>query len=219
MDAEFWRQRWVEQNIHFHKDSLNQRLERHVCRLSLEAGDRVFVPLCGKSLDVMWLSQQGHRVVGIELSDIAVRDFFVEQALESMVVQHPQFDEHRFGDSVIYCGDFFDLNPEYLTDTVAVYDRAALIALPPPMRRRYVEHLRVLFPHGVRTLLVTLDYDQGEMSGPPFSVPESEVRELYQAHYAIETLETEEVLAEHERFAQKGLTGLFENVYLLEPRG
>jgi thiopurine S-methyltransferase len=114
----------------------------------------------------------------------------------------------------LYCGDYFELDAEKLASITAVYDRAALIALPPPMRKRYVEHLRACLPGGWQLLLITLDYQQQERAGPPFSVPDAEVKALFEG-CKIAILQEEEVLDQHAVFKQEGMTELVERVYLI----
>ncbi len=214
MQADFWQARWSRNEIGFHLDEVNPYLRRHWPALRVEKGAQVLVPLCGKSLDIDWLAANGLRVIGVELAERAVQDFFAERGLEAQVEQRGAFSVHRHGDVELWCGDFFALSAEDVADCVAVYDRAALIALPPPMRRAYVEHLERILPSRCEGLLITLDYDQAQMSGPPFAVADAEVRQLY-AGWQIDTLESLDVLGENWRFLQRGLTRLEENVYRL----
>lgn len=166
MNAEFWRARWQERKIGFHEGKPNEFLTRHVAHLA--NAKRVLVPLCGKTEDLAYLAAQGHEVVGVELVEDAVREFFAEHGITPTI----EGNVYRAGAITIISGDFFATNAG---EVDAIYDRAAMIALPPDMRPRYVRHLPVV----PRILLVTVEYPEEAMSGPPFSVPEAEVRSLY----------------------------------------
>lgn len=219
MLLEHWHERWQRNEIGFHQDTVNPYLECYWPQLALGAGEPVFVPLCGKSLDMRWLHDQGHPVVGVEISPIAVRDFFSEQGIQSRHAQAGPFQAWD-GDGIrILCGDFFELTPEHVAGCRGVYDRASLIALPEEDRRRYADHLVRLVHLRARVLLVTLDYPDGEMTGPPFAVSEQEVRGLYEQYFDIRLLASTPVLDENPRFRDRGLTRLEEAAYLLTRRG
>lgn len=177
MEADFWRSRWQEGRIGFHQTEVNSLLKAHWPTLPNQS--TVFVPLCGKSLDMLWLASQGHRVIGIELSEIAAQDFFAEQNVEPDVEPHGSFISYRANNITILCGDFFDLTAADLKDVVAVFDRAALIALPKDMRQRYTKHLKTLLSDGCQLLLVGIEYDASSLSGPPFNVSWAEVSSLF----------------------------------------
>lgn len=178
MDHDFWHERWEEGRIGFHEGRPNALLVRHLERLRLSAGDTVFVPLCGMAEDLTWLRQQGYRVTGIDLSPKAVEEVFSREGLAPEVTQVDGLTRYAHGEMVLFAGDVFALTTAALGPVDAVFDRAALVALPPDMRPRYVRHILALggaAPH----LLVTFDYDQSRMDGPPFSVPAEEVERLY----------------------------------------
>jgi thiopurine S-methyltransferase len=214
MEPSFWLQRWVENLIGFHQDKVNPWLEKYFDTLHLVPGDTVFVPLCGKSLDMTWLHQRGINVLGVELSAVAAEAFFQEAGRTVRATPDGLFVSYRDGGMEILCGDFFDLAPEQLGHVRAVYDRAALIALPPAMRERYVAHLRALLPRGTRGLLVTMEYAEGEMQGPPFSVSTAEVERLFADGFGIEALEDADLLGASPRFRDRGLSSLREKIYL-----
>ena len=214
MDADFWRERWQLGQTGFHKSRANPLLLRFWDNLALSSDESVLVPLCGKSLDMIWLREQGHPVLGVELSRLALEEFIVEQSLECTWQSQGDFAVAQCGALALYCGDYFELDAEKLASITAVYDRAALIALPPPMRKRYVEHLRACLPGGWQLLLITLDYQQQERAGPPFSVPDAEVKALFEG-CKIAMLQEEEVLDQHAVFKQEGMTALVERVYLI----
>ncbi|MGD8785606.1 MAG: thiopurine S-methyltransferase [Thioalkalispiraceae bacterium] len=217
MEPEFWQQRWQDNKIGFHLDEVNSYLIKHWQSLGIEPGARVLVPLCGKSVDLCWLSKQGYRVEGVEISKLAIEQFFTEQGLPIEQEESDGWLAYRSGSIRIWCGDFFKLNSQQLGPVDAIYDRAALIALPHLMRSTYVRKLLELA--GVAPqLLITLEYDQSQMSGPPFAVSRQEVNELYQSSYGEVSgpVEKIDVLPSHEHFAQRGVTALSECVYLLQ---
>lgn len=215
MHAGFWQARWSRSEIGFHLAEVNPYLQRYWPGLGLATGARVLVPLCGKSLDLAWLAGQGFQVTGVELAQRAVEDFFTEHGLEPVVSEEGPFRLYRAGSVEIYCGDFFALTEQQLSDCTALYDRAALIALPPPMRERYVAHLTQVLPAGCQGLLVTLDYDQAQMDGPPFAVTDDEVQRLFAQRWQVSNLVCADVLGENWKFLQRGLERLDERVYRL----
>lgn len=218
MDADFWHERWAKNEIGFHRSEHHPSLIRFWPMLGLPAGSPVFVPLCGKSRDLLWLRAAGHEVIGVELSPLAVDSFFAENHLAATVEREGAFATYRGGGFTLYCGDFFALEPAMLAGVAAVYDRAALVALPPVLRRDYAAHLvRLLLP-GTQTLLVSFEYPQEEMSGPPFSVSEDEIRALFAPVTAIEHLATSDILAQEERFRKRGLSRLVEKTFRLTQR-
>jgi thiopurine S-methyltransferase len=219
MQPEFWHQRWQRGEIGWHLAEINVHLQEHWSLLSVGAGDRVLVPLCGKTLDLLWLAGQGHHVLGVELSPIAVEALFGDSGLTPEVIEEPPFRRYRLDEIEVLCGDFFDLDPAHLGQVAAVYDRASLIALPPELRPRYVEHLVGLIRPETRCLLITLEYDQAQMAGPPFAVREAEVRSLFGGRYDIRRLAGLDVLAENPSLRSRGLTSLLEQVYALHPLG
>ncbi|MBA1274696.1 thiopurine S-methyltransferase [Stutzerimonas azotifigens] len=217
MQAEFWQARWAQQQIGFHLDRVNPYLLSHWPGLQVPQGSRVLVPLCGKSLDLAWLAGQGFAVMGVELARTAVDAFFEEHRLTPSVRRQGAFDIFQAGSIEIWCGDFFDLGAEDLADCRAYYDRAALIALPADMRRRYAAILTQCLPHGTQGLLVTLDYDQQQIDGPPFAVPDAEVYALLR-EWQPERLAQADVLAENRKFHQRGVPWLRESVFRLLKR-
>lgn len=213
MHAEFWQARWAQGEIGFHLPEVNPCLQRHWPALVLPSQARVLLPLCGKSLDIAWLASQGHRVVGVELAQKAVEEFFREHGLQPQISEEGAFLVYRAGAVEIFCGDFFAMTAQQLGDCQAFYDRAALIALPDEMRTRYAGHLSTILPDACRGLLVTLDYEEGQMQGPPFAVTDNEVQHLFAGTWRIEPLECGDAL--DEKFRQRGLQRLDERVYRL----
>ncbi|AZE71976.1 Thiopurine S-methyltransferase [Pseudomonas synxantha] len=215
MDAKFWQERWATNQIGFHQVEVNPYLQQHWSTLGLAAGSKVFVPLCGKSLDMMWLAERGHRVMGVEVSEQAVEAFFSEQALTPQIDQRGVFKVYHKGLIEVWCGDFFALDAGAVADCKALYDRAALIAMPQQMRPQYTEHLNRLLARGCEGLLIAVDYDQAQRAGPPFSVPDEEVRSLLGSHWSVVTLQERDILGESRKFMADGVTRLEERVYRL----
>ncbi|MBI5637237.1 MAG: thiopurine S-methyltransferase [Nitrospinae bacterium] len=220
MEPDFWHQRWQENQIGFHQETINAHLQAFWPGLGVPPGAAVFVPLCGKSFDMLWLRAQGHHVIGVELSGLAVNGFFSENRLQPTVAHEPGFKKYSADGVTIYCGDFFALTAAHLAAAGAMYDRASLIALPPAMRERYTDAIMEKLPTAARVALVTVEYDQGRMSGPPFAVAEDEVARLYSPRFKIAKLcEVEMTGEELEPFRKRGLTAMREKVYCLEGKG
>jgi thiopurine S-methyltransferase len=215
VQPEFWQHRWRTAQIGFHQATVDRRLEAYWPTLNLPADSGVFVPLCGKSLDLLWLRDRGHRVVGIELSSLAVEGFCMEHGVPAM--RHPRGDLDAFEADrlTLIRGDFFKLTPDVLGTVAAVYDRASLIALPPEVRSAYVEHITALTQPGTQTLLIAVEYPQAQMNGPPFSVLRSDIDLLYEDHHSIELLGQEDILERESRYKARGLTELREVCYRL----
>lgn len=218
MQPDFWHERWREGRIGFHQDQPTPLLLKHWPTLGVAPGAKVFVPLAGKSLDLAWFASQGYRVLGVELSQLAIEQFFTEHGLQPTRRTSPYGIHFEAGNIELVCGDAFGLDAEVLADCDAVYDRAALIALPPALRRRYVHELYASLPAGCRGLLVTLEYPQDEKQGPPFSVPEAEVRALYGPDWDVDLQERRDILAQQPGFVAEGVTALDTVVYDLRRR-
>lgn len=199
MDPDFWQGRWKEGRIGFHEGRPNAHLEMHVALLG--EAKRVLVPLCGKTEDMAFLAARGHHVVGVELVESAARAFFEEHQLTPHVQNVGPFVQYQSQSVSILVGDFFQTTLEWLGPVNALYDRAALIALPEALRAAYVKHLRLLLPQGSPGLLVTLEYPQQLMEGPPFSVSKNEVSQ----HFAgMDCKLLAECAAEGPRFTEIG---------------
>ena len=218
MDADFWLQRWREGQIGFHRGEVMPLLEQYWPSLDAPAGSRVFVPLAGKTLDMHWLAAQGLQVLGCELSPLAVEAFFAEAGITPQVQRDADGLHHRAGAIDLVQGDVFALREQTLATMDAFYDRAALIALPAGMRRRYVDEVYGKLPAGCRGLLITLEYPPAEKDGPPFPVPEEEVQALFAPHWDVERLTRRDILASEPRFIAEGVTALSTAVYRLQRR-
>ena len=214
MNPDFWHQRWHDNQIGFHQAAPTPLLLKHWPSLGVPAGARVFVPLAGKSLDMLWFASQGHRVLGVELSKLAVEQFFAEHGLQPDIETTRYGTHYRAGDIEIINGDAFGLDEVALRDCAAVFDRAALIALPPDLRMRYASELYAKLPTGCRGLLITLEYPQAERDGPPFSVPEDEVRAEFGRDWDIDLLDRRPIPPDHPGFVS-GVSKLDTAVYSL----
>lgn len=218
MQAEFWLARWQKQEIGFHQSAIHPWLIDFFTRLPAHQQAGVFVPLCGKSLDMVWLATQNCTVVGVELVESAVQAFFAEQYLPVDVEPQDGLTAYRHDPFTLWQGDFFALHPKHLAAVSCFYDRAALVALPPAMRLAYVQHLSQLLPEQASGLLITFDYDQQVVAGPPFAVPEAELKQLY-AGWTLTHLASRELIDESPRFSAQGLSSFVEHCWLLQREG
>ncbi len=214
LGRDFWARRWSDGQIGFHEGRCNTFLAAHVGAFeSVFPRARILVPLSGKAFDLRWLAERGHDVVGIELVETAVRAFFEEQNVAPEVVKLGRHKALRAGGVTLVCGDFFDVADDTMGHFDVVYDRAALIALLPSARVRYVERCQRLLGPGGLTFLVTIAYASSLASGPPWSVDGSTVKELYHPR-GVTTLETREAPTTG-RLAQAGIASLTESAYLI----
>ena len=212
MKADFWHQRWKNKEIHFHEQAVNPLLVRHIDSLDLSPGSRVLVPLCGKTLDMGWLVARGHRVVGAELSADAVEELFTELGVTPQRRSANGLIHFHTDALDIFAGDIFRLRQESLGSVDAVYDRAALVALPEEMRQRYAQHVTAI-TGGVPHLLISYEYDQSLQAGPPFAVFEAEITAHYAVTHDVRLLEREEMPG-----GLKGRCAASQTVWLLQRR-
>jgi thiopurine S-methyltransferase len=212
MEAGFWRAKWARNEIGFHNAEAHPLLVAHFGALALAAGGRVFVPLCGKTRDIHWLLANGCRVAGAELSRIAVEQLFAELGVTPAVTEASGMGRYSADGIDIFAGDIFALSGEMLGPVDAVYDRAALVALQADMRGRYAAHL-ARTTGGAQQLLISFDYDQSLLDGPPFSVAGDEIAAHYDAVYDLRRLARVAVEG-----GLKGKCPADETVWLLKPR-
>lgn len=215
MQHEFWQSRWARNEIGFHQQAVNPGLQRHWPNLQLPEESQVLVPLCGKSLDMLWLAQWGYRVLGVELAERAAVDFFAELGVVPQITEEGALRRYSYERLEILQGDFFDVTPAQVAGCSALYDRAALIALPPDLRADYAVHLQRILPRQARGLVVSLEYPQAEMDGPPFAVLADEVHRLFANGWEVEEVERLDVLAENPKFLKRGVSHLDEVVFAL----
>jgi len=209
MDASFWHQRWEKNEIAFHQSKANPLLVEYFHRLSLTKCSRIFVPLCGKTLDISWLLSNGYRVAGAELSKIAVEQLFMDLGVQPTISAVGEVDQWSTKDIDIFVGDIFALSRKILGPVDAVYDRAALVAFPEEMRNRYTAHLTEITDKAPQ-LLICYDYDHRLMEGPPFSVSIEEVKRYYTVNYDVTLIASTDVSG-----GLKGKCAAKENVWLL----
>jgi len=223
MEHSFWHNKWDKNQVGFHLDYVHPLLKRNLELFQvdnlLKKDDKVFVPLCGKTLDIGYLLAQGYQVVANELSEIAVQAVFNQLDLKAEVSDWSAGKLYQAENLFIFVGDFFALSKQDLNGQgkgiSLVYDRAALIALPEKMRLEYAQHLAKITQHAAQ-LLITLDYDQTIAGGPPFAVPTAEVEALYGGTYPIQLLEEADIIEEEPRFKAKGLTSFYQRAYKLK---
>lgn len=215
MDLEFWQERWQQGQIGFHQSDYNPHLIAHWSRLGLNGKGTVFVPLCGKSKDLLWLRDRGHQVIGVEGSSLAIADFIQENGGEWSRQRQGPFISHSTPGITLLEGDFFELDAQVLDGVVAVYDRAAMVAFPPVLRRRYQDHMAQLLPPATQVLLVTMEYDPQAMAGPPFAVMFDEVGSVLGTAFSVEDLGATETLEQNRRFKDRGLGWLRERCILM----
>jgi len=222
MEAEYWLKRWREGRTGWHRSEVMPLLVQHWSALNVPRGSRVLVPLCGKSLDMLWLAQQGMRVLGVDVSPVAIESFLAENQLHARTRGEADGTHYEItnasGEIEIINGDAFALDPDEVAQCNVFYDRAALIAMPAPMRRRLVDELYVQLPAGSAGLLITLAYPGNEMQGPPFSVDDAEVHDLFDKRWQVDRLEYRDILASQPSFSEQGVSALHTGVYALTRR-
>lgn len=188
MNPEFWQEKWQKRQIAFHQAAANPLLVNWFSQLAIEPGATVFLPLCGKSLDIHWLLAQGYQVIGAELSEMAVQELFAELGLTPVVSSAGSLQLYQADKLQVFVGDIFQLSQHTLGPVAAIYDRAALVALPDAMRQRYAQHL-VSISQSAPQLVICFEYDQTQLPGPPFSVDSAEMHTLYSKVYSLNCLE------------------------------
>ncbi len=217
MEKEYWLQKWQSHDITFHEQEINADLITYAHELNLTADDYVLVPLCGKTRDMLWLADQGFNVIGVEISDIACKDFFAELNVQPSITNHLNYTKYQHNNIELLCGDLFDLKTTDLPAIQAVYDCKALIALPPAMRKQYVNHLASCLGKKISLLLITRATDC-EVKPPPFSVDSAEINLLYGPYFEIKQLKDESIRNIPEKLIKKGYTEMRESVYLISEK-
>jgi len=208
-----WESRWQEGRIGFHLTEVNSYLVRHYDLFLNKGVENVFVPLCGKTLDIFWLSERNNKVVGVEFVRKAVDSFFDENNIKYKIFRVKKFDLYKNSKIEIFLGDFFDLTFHNTGKFFAIYDRAAIVSMDLISRQKYADHLISFLLDGGKILLITLDYDQNKMTGPPYSVPADEIEKLFSKYCTVELLETYDII--DDRLRNKGLESILERVYLI----
>jgi len=209
MDANFWHRKWANNQISFHQNRPNPFLVDHITALSLIEGSVIFIPLCGKTLDIFWLLSNGYRVIGAELVESAIEQLFAELAITPTISFVGDIKHYNAPNIDIFVGDIFELSSKILGPVDAIYDRAALIALPDETRTRYAAHLMAITLMAPQ-LLIVCHYDQNLMQGPPFSISEEEINRHYKESYNVTLMESANIEG-----GIKGKHAAKDNVWLL----
>lgn len=194
MDHDFWHERWEKNETGWHANEPNPHLVKYSDTLNLRSGYRVFIPLCGKTVDIPWLVSEGYKVCGAELAEVAIQQLFESMSLEPEVTSVGQLKKYSADCIDLFVGDFFELTAVDLGPVNAIFDRGALVALPASTRIQYAKHLQQI-TRKAQILLVCFDYDQSLLEGPPFSITYDEVKQLYAASYDIKQLASEDAKA------------------------
>ncbi len=209
MEPKFWHDRWANNEIGFHRSAANPFLMQYFNGLTLTEGSRVFVPLCGKTLDIPWLLSNGYRIAGAELSALAIEQLFAELGIRPAIEKSGTIDRYHANNLDIFVGDIFHVTRTMLGPVDAIYDRAALVALPETMRSRYTAHVTDITGCAPQ-LLISYEYDQRAAEGPPFSISQEEVRQHYAHRYQLRLLTSANVPG-----GLKGTCTATEHVWLL----
>ena len=212
MESIFWHKRWEENEIGWHQAETNPLLAEFINELSLVKGSRIFIPLCGKTHDIAYLLSKGYRIAGAELNKPAVEQLFIELGIEPNISKIENIDRYSAENIDIFVGDIFELSRETLGSVDAIYDRAALVALPDEMRTKYRSHLLKITDVSPQ-LLITFEYDQNLMPGPPFSISESDVKQYYESSYKLRMLKKVDVPG-----GLKGKCDASESIWLLSDK-
>ena len=211
-----WINRWETNRIGWHAEQVNRHLIQYLDRFNLSARESIFVPLCGKTNDMLFLLENDIKIIGVEMSNIAIEQFFLENQLDFAASQIDKFILYEGSGIRLYCGDFFDLESKHLEGVGAVYDRASLIALNEELRQKYVKHLSDIIVFDTRILLLTLFYPQYQKSGPPFAVSKEEVSQLFNGSFDIQELDCIEDIENEPMFQNLGVDFVEKAVYLLQ---
>jgi thiopurine S-methyltransferase len=216
MELSYWQSRWRKGNTGFHMQNGYTGLHKHWKSLPIPDSPDVLVPLAGKSVDMQWIAEQGGNVTGIEISEIAIQQFFESLGETPVVRSYADFNIYTSDQIKIWRGNFLKLPEAKMPVFDLIYDKAALVALPPQMRKEYVEKIKSLTGPQTRILLHGYSYNQQEMNGPPFSVPEKEIEELYGSQFSINLLEKNSLNTENfQKFKKRGLGSHFIEYLLL----
>ncbi len=212
MELSYWQSRWKKGNIGFHLDEVYPGLLEHWEALQISQGSTVLVPMCGKSMDLKWLADRVNKVVGVEVSDVAVQDFFLDHNLSPVESSFANFSIFKARNIELWCGDFFKLPVHKFQHPDLIYDKGAIVAFPQKMRKKYSDILKNLCSSNTKLLIQHFEYRKIEMNGPPFSVPCSEIEELFGDDFSIKQLDNKSLeIKRFEKFIKRGLKS-----YLLE---
>ncbi|HET6527158.1 MAG TPA: hypothetical protein VFG39_00260 [Balneolaceae bacterium] len=219
MEISYWQSRWRKNKTGWHMDEVYPLLPDLWPSLSLKAGARILVPFCGKSVDMQWFIDKYFHVTGVDVSEKALHAFMERSS-------NPFTSQHQYGFSVfrsenieLWQGDFQKLPVAGMPSFDAIYDKAALIALPEEMRLKYAQKVLQCSGPETQMMLQTFEYEQDEMTGPPFSVDEQEIRRLYGKQFDLALLRQKQKPELRGKFQRRGLSSyLIEKVYHLKPK-
>ncbi|WP_138431992.1 thiopurine S-methyltransferase [Fodinibius saliphilus] len=218
MELSYWQSRWQKNNTGWHMETVYPQLPKLWPYLSIDKNSEVLVPLCGKSRDIRWLLEEGHTVTGVEISSKAIQKIKENYPHTFSKERSHGFIVHSSDQLTLWEGDFLTLPPDQVPAPAAIYDKAAIVALPPAMREKYAQKIMALCDPQTQILLQTFEYEQDEMTGPPFSVPESEIHKRFGSHFSLHLLHEQSKFDQLKKFQQRGLSsGLMEKVFLLTP--
>lgn len=218
MEISYWKARWQKDKTGWHMNRIYPHLPDFWPGLQLSKGATVLVPLCGKSLDMLWLKNQNYDVIGIEVSEKAAKEFFMDNRLMFEKSSKASFTIYETDNLAIWAGDFFKSKKDYLPGVDAIYDKAALIALPYEQRIKYADKILSLCQSHTQILMNAFEYEQEEMTGPPFAVLRKELDELFGQQFNIELLHEESIFDNLTKFQHRGLSSyLIEKLYHLRP--
>ncbi len=217
MQHEFWRNAWAKDKQGWHQATANIHLQKYWEQFVNDmTSEKVFVPMCGQSIDMLWLNDNGHSVVGVELDQGSIERFFDKHQISHSRTSLGSLLTFGSDRLAIHTGDFFELTTSHLYGAQLVYDRASLIALPKHMRQDYANKLRQLLIEKSKILLITITYDEKEMSGPPFSVSDEEVFQLFENGFEVKKIASSSDPGLLGGLVKRGLSALTESVFFLE---
>lgn len=217
MENNYWLDKWQQNDIAFHEQTINADLITYLNALNLKLGDAIFVPLCGKTKDMLWLAEKGFHVIGVELSPVACNDFFAELNVTPHITKQTAFTKFQYKNIELLCGNLFNLTNRDLPTIHAVYDCKALIALPPDLRKKYLDHIIACVGTNISILLLTRE-THCQVQPPPFPIHQAEVNLLYGAYFDVQLLKSLSITDIPERLVKKGYTEMTESVYLIKQK-
>ena len=211
-----WLDRWKDNRIGFHQNEISPYLLKYAHKLN--KNNTVFVPLCGKSLDMLYLSDNFANVIGVELVKDACDAFVKENNLKATISEKECFVDYKITNKnkeniELLCGDIFDIKPKHIKQNIDIFDRASLVALDKEDRAKYAILMIELMSVGSKMLLVSLEYKQSERNAPPYSVDEQEIQKLYANNCKIEMLEKVDLKPINDRYLD--LSYMYASAYLI----